>query len=338
MERDEIIAINEKTDLRLLVEAAGTELKYVGGEYRGACPLHGGKDKSAFVVYNSPKGWRWTCFSQCAASGDAIEFVKRSKNISFMEAVNSLNGGTTRLTPEEIEQIAREREQRTAEELALKQREWETARADLVAAELHRKWHDALDDASRELWRVRYGIPDEWQDMMQLGYAKDVCIPTHGQNWHTPAMTFPVFGYAWELNNVRMRLMSPPTENDKYRPAHVGLPQKAYLCNPDLRDPSITVFVEGEMKALYYYIALDMPKAQVVGFAGKSNWRAALEYKTDAPHIWIFDPDGSDKAMQAAHYSGGRYYNPPGKIDDYMRKYGLDKSFARSVLQQARVA
>jgi DNA primase len=58
-------------------------LKKVGVAYKGLCPFHPEKSPS-FLVY--PKSQRFHCFG-CRAHGNVIDFVIRSKSISFADAL-----------------------------------------------------------------------------------------------------------------------------------------------------------------------------------------------------------------------------------------------------------
>jgi len=56
-----------------------------GGEYAGACPFCGGKDR--FRVWNESD--RYWC-RQCGKHGDAIQFVRETRNIGYREACDYL--------------------------------------------------------------------------------------------------------------------------------------------------------------------------------------------------------------------------------------------------------
>lgn len=58
-----------------------------GGEYAGACPFCGGRDR--FRAW--PEQGRYWC-RQCGAQGDAIEYLRRKGAMSFREAVSALGG------------------------------------------------------------------------------------------------------------------------------------------------------------------------------------------------------------------------------------------------------
>ena len=60
------------------MEEAGGHPKRVGNTWRTACPLHGGDNETAFVVYPGRDGrQRWHCFTGCQTGGDALDFVMR---------------------------------------------------------------------------------------------------------------------------------------------------------------------------------------------------------------------------------------------------------------------
>jgi len=65
----------------------GISLKKVsntnGGEFAGSCPFCGGRDR--FRVWPEYKGGRWWC-RQCGKSGDAIDYLREFKGMTYGEA------------------------------------------------------------------------------------------------------------------------------------------------------------------------------------------------------------------------------------------------------------
>lgn len=59
------------------------QLKRVGSRLQCCCPFHGERSPSFYV---NPASNRWHCFG-CGADGDAIEFVKLHKGLSFPDAI-----------------------------------------------------------------------------------------------------------------------------------------------------------------------------------------------------------------------------------------------------------
>jgi DNA primase catalytic core len=88
---DRVQQLIQTIDLIDLVQKAGTSLQKSGQGLRSACPLHKGKNKTAFSVFSDESGiQRWHCHTDCNTGGDAIEFVKQWKGLDFKEALQWL--------------------------------------------------------------------------------------------------------------------------------------------------------------------------------------------------------------------------------------------------------
>ena len=68
----------------------GIQLRRVGAELVGPCPLCGGTDRFAFHLGRQ----LWNCRG-CGVGGDVITFVRHVDGCTFKEAVNLLTGGHT---------------------------------------------------------------------------------------------------------------------------------------------------------------------------------------------------------------------------------------------------
>jgi len=70
-----------------LIHSDGGTLRKVaitnGGEYAGACPFCGGNDR--FRLWPEDRGGRYWCRG-CGTSGDAIQYLRDYRNLSFAEA------------------------------------------------------------------------------------------------------------------------------------------------------------------------------------------------------------------------------------------------------------
>jgi DNA primase len=79
-------------DLTDLVTRAGATLHQNGRSAHSICPLHAGADNpDAFVVHRTKDGaWLWYCFTRCHDGGDAIDFMRRWKNLDFPAAAKEL--------------------------------------------------------------------------------------------------------------------------------------------------------------------------------------------------------------------------------------------------------
>jgi DNA primase len=338
MQRHDIDALLDRVDLTVLAGQAGANLYQHRNEWRGACPLHAGRDESAFVIFNGDDGRQiWHCFSGGCGSGDALSFVMKWRGLSFLDAVRYLGGEPVSAEDEARIAIARaERAAKMAEQAAAQARE---AVAALKSTELWKKYHDEMNEDARRMWDER-GIGEDWQNIWSLGYCRRKGYMTKMGELFTPSMTIPLFTHGWDVVNVKHRLLNPLNPKDKYRPEKSGLSMPAYICDPDMpKDKTENVLiVEGEIKAMVSYITLDSPKWQVIGLPGKDAKKIKNELINDYAGRNCFvclDPDGKEQARELAAGLGGRMFTLPQKIDDIITAGGIDKETLRGLIRQA---
>jgi len=77
------------------------------GGFRGPCPIHKGKDKTAFSVFKKGGAWMWHCHTECNEGGDVIKFVRKLNDVEFPAALTQiqelLDGRTAPAEPETAE-------------------------------------------------------------------------------------------------------------------------------------------------------------------------------------------------------------------------------------------
>jgi hypothetical protein len=78
-------------DIVAVVSAEGIDLKRRGRLFWGSCPFHAEK-KPSFSV--NPDRGRYNCYG-CGARGDAIDFIRELKKLSFADAKRYLSVGGT---------------------------------------------------------------------------------------------------------------------------------------------------------------------------------------------------------------------------------------------------
>lgn len=88
----DVEAIRARHPLPEVMAAAGIELQPRGHGYMGCCPFH--EDNTPSLSVDGVPD-RFHCFG-CGASGDVIDFVQRTRNLNFLEAVTELDGGQYR--------------------------------------------------------------------------------------------------------------------------------------------------------------------------------------------------------------------------------------------------
>lgn len=102
---DEIARLKREVPLERLVTAAGIELrKHGAADLIGRCPFHDDREPS-FVV--SPKSNLWHCLGACQTGGSVIDWVMRSKGVSFRYAVELLRADHPALSVP-VEKIVRQ--------------------------------------------------------------------------------------------------------------------------------------------------------------------------------------------------------------------------------------
>jgi len=163
------------TDLVALAEEAGARLKPSpgGNRYRGNCPLHGGNNPTAFVIYYDPDHPRWVCFSDCPpapghqyATGDATTFLQRWKGFSFLEAVRELAAiaglplEELGITPEEAARIQEARRRLDRQRGMLQ-----------MAADYYQKRLREAEGSETRAYARRRGWTEETIEGVGLGYA-----------------------------------------------------------------------------------------------------------------------------------------------------------------------
>ena len=144
-----------------IVDVVGSyvSLRKRGKNYLGHCPFHSEKDPS-FTVSNEKQIFH--CFG-CGASGSVFDFVMRTRNLTFAEAVRELANRFGIPLPEEEETAQAKKIREMAEQLR---------QINALAAKYFNR--TLLDRTSgrlaREYLRNR-GMADETIEDFQLGYA-----------------------------------------------------------------------------------------------------------------------------------------------------------------------
>src|SRR3954452_4787991 len=88
--------LKSHVDIVQVVQERVTLRKAGGASWKGLCPFHGEKTPS-FNVHGDKQFFH--CFG-CGASGDVIEFVKRSDSMTFPDAVRQLAARAGMTVPE----------------------------------------------------------------------------------------------------------------------------------------------------------------------------------------------------------------------------------------------
>ena len=86
----ELERLKKEIPIERLVTGFGVELRRHGAELIGTCPFHHDKTPSLVV---SPQANLWHCLGACNVGGSTIDWVMRTKGVSFRHAVELLRAG-----------------------------------------------------------------------------------------------------------------------------------------------------------------------------------------------------------------------------------------------------
>ncbi len=134
------------------------KLKRAGGDFRGPCPFHGGKNPNFSV---SPKRGQYHCF-KCGESGDVFSFLQKHLGMSFPDSLRSV-AATVGI------EVPQQRIERPGPDPRDPFWEMNAAAADYFQREL---WESERDSAVRAYLEHR-AITRADADRFELGFAPD---------------------------------------------------------------------------------------------------------------------------------------------------------------------
>lgn len=134
------------------------KLKRAGGDFRGPCPFHGGKNPNFSV---SPKRGQYHCF-KCGESGDVFSFLQKHLGMSFPDSLRSV-AATVGI------EVPQQRVERQGPDPLDAFREMNAAAADYFQREL---WESERGAAARA-YLERRAVTRADADRFELGFAPD---------------------------------------------------------------------------------------------------------------------------------------------------------------------
>jgi hypothetical protein len=290
-------------------------------EAHGACPRCGGKDRFVVHAVREWPSWLWMC-RQCSPDWAWLDqFDERLKR---------------QITPEEKARMAEEKrkiDEARAEELRVATRKF-------TDAELWREMHRRMGDDNRAWWR-KQGIPDSWQDYLELGYIAEKTIETPEGNKITPAYTIPYLREDGRAVTMQYRLVNPPTPGDKYR-FQSKLQAAWYTTTPTWPLKDEVIVCEGSKKAMVARVTMwpdPLEKLSILAVPAMRSWCGLEKLLQQVGRVWVaFDPDGLSAAMDFARLIGkqARIIDLPGKLDDMINAAELTESQIRGLMRTAR--
>lgn len=345
----DINEVHAKSDLIGYVERAGGKLEKTGNRYACACPLHGGKNETAFSLYFDKGVWKWKCFTDACGGGDAIAFVERwmygkepDVKKRFKLACEWIIGKNIDDAPAMYKSAEERLEEARIEEIAARERK-EARLRELQVAEKHLYYHNNRKQWAIEEW-AKNGL-DEWaQEFFYLGSDDDFTYKVKNEFFHSPTLTIPYFGEQRELLQIQHRLLMPKNPNDKYRPEKKWIDMPNFLAIPEMGyDGGMIIVMEGGKKSMVCWTRLHETDVQVIGVPSLSTFHRLTEILRGKKPIIIRDPTGSTtdenqilQPYNLAKATGGRLLDPPAKIDDYLIDTNVSANDFYKLLKQSR--
>lgn len=286
-----------------LLNIIPTQLRKVastnGGEYHGACPFCGGKDR--FSAQPNAQPPRWYC-RQCQKHGDAIAFVMAYESCDFKEAIAKLNiesgykPSQRRLAP------STPKPSQVQSVPALDNTDWQNKAAHFV------DWSSKNLQSGKYPHIVEYlakrGISLAEAHLWQIGY--------NPQNWERDWGGIKVYlpqglvipwldDFEGKPRKVRIRRENPQDKDKRYTQA-AGCANWLYN-HWQIKGDSVVVLTEGEIDALSVSIGFKHHRVVPVATGGTTGarliqWRALLS----VAHTVLVAFDADDKGETAAQF------------------------------------
>lgn len=248
----------DTSDLRVdLLDVIGgdTDLRRVGstnsGEWAGPCPGCGGDDR--FRVWPRAERPRYWC-RRCGQAGDAIDYVRWRKNLSFAEACRALGADPDRdrLGPP---RLSAPPPRKALPDPSGPSAAWKARAEGYVAEAEALLWSNHPRSAGARQWLRDRGLSDAALRRWRLGYQPNDGLYERPADWgldggsmiHTPrGLVLPWVepdGTIWHIKTRR-----PPGRKPKYLPIRGGVP--TLFGWQSLTDRQVAVLAEGEFDAL----------------------------------------------------------------------------------------
>jgi DNA primase len=309
----------------LLVQEIGDPKKQ-GRQPFWLCPFHEDRRPSLTLM---PDGEHWKCFG-CGKSGDAIDWVRNRRELSFHEAVSFLQSNNIRCSvgtgsSPHSERTVRERSPDSA---------WQR-RAGKVAADCVSRLHEVAGIQALDWLRER-GLTPHTLRQWWIGFNPEN-QEMHGL-WVAKGITLP-----WlHKGNVEAINIRRPDHALKYRMV-AGSTRNGLYLGDAIRPGLPTLLVEGEFDALLGWQEVgDVMNVATLGSASARPDTRAIAHLLASPLILLaYDKDGAGtEGMRAWQRITQRAYPvclPRGNdLTEFVQKGGDVGSWIHEELERVR--
>jgi DNA primase catalytic core len=315
--RPEIDRIKNEIRLQRLVEAQGIELKRHGAkDLVGRCPFHNDRTPSLIIT---PRTNEWHCMGACNEGGDVIQWVMKTRGISFRHAMELLKADHPTLNAK-LDRVVRKG---TAEAVKL-ETPLETTADDLeVLRQVVDYYHQTLKQSPEALryLQSRGLTQSEMIDQFRLGFANRTLgyrlpdknrksgaevrgrlqqlgiLRESGHEHFNGALVVPIVDPAGKVTGMYGRKITPGLRE--------GTPQHLYLPGPHqgvwneeaLVVSKEIILCEALIDALTFWCAGFRNVTASYGVNGFTEDHRAAFQKHGIRHVWIaYDRDEAGDA------------------------------------------
>jgi len=292
---DVIQSLKREVSLERLVEASGVELKRQGLNLVGRCPWH--EDNGPSLVVTPAKNL-WHCLGACQQGGSVIDWVMKTREVSFRHAVEILrsdapippvNGHGRRVLPSPVSTEAEDRE---------------------LLAQVVAYYHETLKQSPEALHYLESrGLrSSETITYFKLGFANRTLgyrlpgpkardrlqrlgiIRESGHEHFNGSLVVPIFGESGEVLGMYGRKVTPESKLRKGTPLHLYLPgpHRGLFNSEALRASKTVILCEALIDALTFWCAGHRNVTASYGVEG---------FTTD--HLEAFKRHGTERVLIA---------------------------------------
>lgn len=285
--------------------------KATSDEYSSSCPQCGGTPHK-----NGEWPDRFRMFLNAHGKNKILGWCRHCSYVWFPQNAKPIS-------KEEFEFWRKEQLQREEE----RKRSAERAIALLQSQKIWVQYHAHMNEWTKKLV-AEWGISEKWQEYWQLGLIEDYTVYTKtDEPYHSPAITIPVWHLGGTVSNVKLRVLNPKSQKDRYRSLYKtgeGMPFVAW--NRTKFDSCL--LVEGEKKAMVTAIHMKRDM-QVIGIPTKTPSQNSLKVLDGFGKVYVcLDPDANGAELKRLVDMLGRervaVAKLPGKIDDLIVDHKLD--------------
>lgn len=246
-----------KTNFDLMIriaEQAGAKFHKAGKGFSSHCPIHGGKNPTAFSVYRAADGViMYHCFtrSECG-SGDIFKLVMKLDNCDYKAALEKLGGDVSKIAFTQRPAPPVQRPDNPPSDI------WQARALALIARAERALWDGRGTHALA--WLHARGLNDDTIRAARLGYIPGNVTPMRAEAWGTPnddprpvylapeSVLIPglIAGKVWYL---KMRFLHPRDPKNKIMGIRGNKTAALYLAD-SITQGKPAVICEGEFDAL----------------------------------------------------------------------------------------